>query len=81
MRKNTPLTLVSITLSQPTSGNSSSGAPHDAPALFTSTSSCDSAPSKVLTNELIPSSCDRSAGIETHVPPYSLLNRSAVASR
>ena len=37
VRKNGPLTLVSITLSQPCTGNSSSGAPQLAPALFTRT--------------------------------------------
>ena len=35
VKKNTPFTFVSITLSQPFSGYSSKGAPQAAPALFT----------------------------------------------
>ncbi|KAF0964853.1 hypothetical protein MLGJGCBP_02009 [Rhodococcus sp. T7] len=59
---NTPLTLMSKILSNPAAGNSSIGAPHVAPALFTSTSSRGEMSATRATRPAIPSSVDRSAG-------------------
>ena len=81
VKKKTPLTLVSITLSQPFSGYSSNGAPHAAPALFIKISRWLSLLLSSLTNELIPSKFERSEGNEIHSPPYSFVSRSAVASQ
>ena len=69
VRKNTPLTFVSNTLSQPFSGNSASGAPHDTPALFTRMSTWPSLAATAATRASMPSSPDRSAGTEMHSPP------------
>ena len=69
VKKNTPLTLVSITLSQPTSGNWSSGAPQEAPALFTKISSLASRWASWAARLSTPARVDRSAGKAMHSPP------------
>ena len=69
VRKKTPLTLVSITLSQPTSGKDSMGAPQAAPALFTRMSSLSSFAARRAARDSMPLICERSAGREMQVPP------------
>ena len=69
VRKNTPFTLVSITLSQPASGNSSIGAPQVAPALLMRTSSLSSCDDNAATTVSMPSIDDRSPAIGIHCPP------------
>ena len=81
VRKKTPLTLVSITLSQPTSGNCSIGAPQAAPALLTRMSSLGSSLASRAARLSTPSMRDRSAGSAMQVPPHSWLMRLAVASQ
>src|SRR5258708_6540012 len=77
--KKTPLTLVSRTLSKPSSEYSSMGSPQLAPALLTSMSTrctCLATPSRSTSQ---PWRLDRSAGTETHVPNW--LRSAAVASQ
>ena len=81
VRKKGPLTLVSMTLSQPFSGKFSNGSPQATPALLISTSSLLSCSLNTSTNPLMPARLDRSAGIEAQVPPNCSCNRCAVASQ
>ena len=68
VRKNGPFRLMSITLSQPDSGNSSSGAPQAAPALLTRMSSFSSRSRKSAQKRSTPSTDARSLGSEMHSP-------------
>jgi len=81
VRKKTPLTFVSITLSHPSSGNSSMGAPQVAPALFTRMSRRDSRPASASARAVTPSRLETSAGRATQSPPYSFARALAVASQ
>src|SRR5215470_7248010 len=80
VRKNSDLTLRSITLSQPLSGNSSKSAPQAAPALLTRMSSFGSSLMISEANLLQPSTVEMSIGSAMHSPPYSAVSSLAVAS-
>ena len=70
VKKKTPFTLVSMTLSHPFSEYSSIGSPHEAPALLTKISKASSA-GNISLSAFIPSKFDKSPGTEIHSPPYS----------
>src|SRR5665213_1458696 len=81
VRKNTDLTLRSITLSQPLSGNSSNSAPQAAPALLTRMSSLGSRLMSSLASLSQPSTVEMSIGSAMHSPLYSAESSFAVASQ
>ncbi len=62
VRKKTDFTLMSITLSQPVSGNASKGAPQEAPALLKRMSTFGVRASTAAANRLISAIWLRSAG-------------------
>src|SRR5882724_11458165 len=80
VRKNTDLTLRSMTLSQPLSGNSSNSAPHAVPALLTRMSSFGSSLMISAASLSQPATVDMSIGSAMHSPPYSAVSSFAVAS-
>src|SRR5476651_431926 len=81
VRKNSDLTLGSMTLSQPLSGNSSKSAPHAAPALLTRMSSFGSSLMISAASLSQPATVEMSIGSAMHSPPYSAVNSLAVASQ
>src|SRR5882672_7965709 len=68
VRLKTALTLVASTLSHASSGYSSSGAPHVAPALLTRMCSFDSRSAIAAASRSLPALVERSAGMEIHGP-------------
>src|SRR5882757_10435115 len=80
VKKNSDLTLRSITLSQPLSGNSSNSAPHAAPALLTRMSSFGSSLMISEASLSQPSTVEMSIGSAMHSPSYWADSSFAVAS-
>src|SRR3979490_2190097 len=80
VRKNSDLTLRSITLSQPLSGNSSNSARHAAPALLTRMSSLASSLMSGAAGLSQPATVEISIGSAMHSPRYSAESSFAVAS-
>src|SRR5204863_7950895 len=70
-RKNSDLTLRSITLSQPLSGNSSNSAPQAAPALLTGISSFGSSLIISEANFSQPATVEMSSGSGMQSPAYA----------
>ena len=81
VRKNSDLTLRSITLSQPLSGNSSNSAPQAAPALLTRMSSFGSSLMISAASLSQPATVEMSIGSAMHSPSYAAVSSFAVASQ